>query len=283
MGALLAVALVGWGALAGSTAASAEAPPRGVLVAHALGSVDGITYSNSREAFLHSWALGRRWFEVDVELTADGQLACFHSGFEWRLGLVRPLGELALSQFLTTRFDDRLTTMSLAELLGLLRDRPAGRLVIDAGTLTARHLDTLDRTVAAVAPALRPRLLVECYWPGDVDLVRRSEAHHGPFGAIVLAPYQSDMRDTEVVALVATQRIEAVTLGAYRFNHELVRRLHEVGAVVLLHTVNDDDDFIRLAAAGADGFLTDSCTARGAALPTAAAQRQRLSAARRQP
>ena len=45
--------------------------PDGVLVAHALGGVDGQTYTNSVEAFEKSYRDGLRWFEVDLQRTAD--------------------------------------------------------------------------------------------------------------------------------------------------------------------------------------------------------------------
>ena len=47
-------------------------------VAHALGGVEGVAYSNSAQAFAHSLALGFRLFEVDLTFAGSGALVCFH-------------------------------------------------------------------------------------------------------------------------------------------------------------------------------------------------------------
>jgi len=48
------------------------------LIAHAMGSIYGLKYTNSLEAFKKSYMLGFRKFEVDVTLTSDNKVVCFH-------------------------------------------------------------------------------------------------------------------------------------------------------------------------------------------------------------
>jgi len=38
-------------------------------IAHACGGIDGATYTNSREAFIHNYELGHRIFEIDFNLS----------------------------------------------------------------------------------------------------------------------------------------------------------------------------------------------------------------------
>ncbi len=94
--ALLLVALVGaLGASAPAGAGADEAAPAPGsdasvpvdplfashrAVAHVLGGVEGVAYSNSAQAFAHSLALGFRLFEVDLAFTGSGTLVCFHKG-----------------------------------------------------------------------------------------------------------------------------------------------------------------------------------------------------------
>ncbi|MDR0958060.1 MAG: hypothetical protein LBM16_02485 [Clostridiales bacterium] len=47
-------------------------------IAHALGAVDGIAETNSLEAMQQSYDSGFRVFEVDLNLTTDGNLAAVH-------------------------------------------------------------------------------------------------------------------------------------------------------------------------------------------------------------
>lgn len=50
------------------------------IVAHAMGGINGHTYTNAWEAFVANYAQGTRVFEVDLLLSADDQLVGRH---EW--------------------------------------------------------------------------------------------------------------------------------------------------------------------------------------------------------
>lgn len=60
-------------------------------IAHALGGIDGQTYTNSKEAIENSYNKGVRLFEVDVKLTSDNKLVCVHGwskkDYEEKLGI----------------------------------------------------------------------------------------------------------------------------------------------------------------------------------------------------
>ena len=49
------------------------------LIAHAGGVIDSCTYTNSREAMLHSLAKGYRFIEFDLLFTSDSVLVAAHS------------------------------------------------------------------------------------------------------------------------------------------------------------------------------------------------------------
>lgn len=48
-------------------------------IAHALGEYNGIKYSNTKDAFEHSYKTGFRFFEVDLTITPDNEIVAFHS------------------------------------------------------------------------------------------------------------------------------------------------------------------------------------------------------------
>ena len=48
-------------------------------IAHAGGSIDGYTYTNSQEALLQSIASGYQYIELDLHEDADGKLICMHT------------------------------------------------------------------------------------------------------------------------------------------------------------------------------------------------------------
>jgi hypothetical protein len=60
------------------------------FVAHAMGSVSGLLYSNSLEAFQRNLGRGFRVFECDNVLLADGTALVAHDGLEANYGLDKP-------------------------------------------------------------------------------------------------------------------------------------------------------------------------------------------------
>ena len=48
------------------------------LIAHAMGAIDGVPYTNSLEAFQANYAAGFSVFEVDFGWSADGEPVCVH-------------------------------------------------------------------------------------------------------------------------------------------------------------------------------------------------------------
>ena len=48
------------------------------FIAHAMGNYKGIKYTNSVEAYKKSYLLGFRRFEIDISLTKDNYVICFH-------------------------------------------------------------------------------------------------------------------------------------------------------------------------------------------------------------
>ncbi len=52
-------------------------------IAHAMGEIDGYTYTNSMEAFLYNYEKGARYFEVDFDYL-DNHLICCHDYSKWK-------------------------------------------------------------------------------------------------------------------------------------------------------------------------------------------------------
>lgn len=92
------------------------------IVAHALGGIDGYTYTNSYEAFVESYNNGTRVFDADVERTSDGLLVLRHS---WQDNLnteyknkIRP----SFSEFKNTNIYNKYTPLSLEDFLYIMNE-----------------------------------------------------------------------------------------------------------------------------------------------------------------
>lgn len=86
-------------------------------VAHALGSIDGQLYTNSKEAFERNYAAGFRLFEVDLVQLKDGTVLAAHDRFEKRYGLQRSFAETTKNDLAGKLYLDKYTPMMGRELL----------------------------------------------------------------------------------------------------------------------------------------------------------------------
>lgn len=95
-----------------------------ITIAHAFGGIDGVSYTNSLEAFRENYAKGHRTFEVDFSVTSDGRLVCLHDWGTAQKNGVTAGGAASEEEFLAAKFAGKYTTLSLASLLALMKEYP---------------------------------------------------------------------------------------------------------------------------------------------------------------
>ena len=223
---------------------------RGPLaIAHRGGA--GLAAENTLEAFARSYALGVRYLETDVRMSADGHLVAFHdSGLHRVTGTRGRVRDLELAHLTTlpvqgggaivaladvlASFPDACFTIdvkeprTIAPLAELLRETGSIRRVCIAGA-RGRWLDELRRlTSDQLTTALSFRELAR--------LAARS-APSNAAGSFAHVPLR---------------------LGRMRvYTAEVVQRAHDIGVRVLVWTVNDSSTMHRLLDQGVDGIITD--------------------------
>jgi glycerophosphoryl diester phosphodiesterase len=242
------------------TEAWSKPSERNLHVAHALGAVDGVTYSNSLEALQTSTKNGLRWLEVDLHLTADGDLVCFHAGDEAKIGLAdQTVDEVSTRDFLRRKYRGRYSSMSFEQLLRRVQGLPDVILVTDTKEWEGDEVDAFIRHVASVDPGLVRRIVPQIYKRREVRYVNRMQRELGDFHSLIWTLYRvKKMSPEDVVAWVAEAGIPIVTMRKTRVTETFIRDLHAAGAVVLAHTVNDPTEIASLEALGVDGVYTDS-------------------------
>lgn len=232
-------------------------PLRGQLVAHALGAIDGNVKSNSREAFLHAYAGGTLWMEVDLSLTKDGVVVCFHRSHLRDIGAKRPVERMTAAEFLQHRFKGRYTLLTLRDLLALMQTHPDVTLVTDTKGWSPKMVEAVTRTLAE-HPDLARRVIPQLYRPEDEAPVFASRTQGWRFPLAILTLYLSRLSDEEVLAYAKERPlIPIIVMPTGRARPEFVRALHEAGKLVMVHTVNDHGQMLALARGGIDGFYTD--------------------------
>jgi len=232
----------------------------GILVAHALGGMDGKKHTNSKEAFLKSYAEGKRWFEVDLFVLADGNLVCYHRFLDERLGLKRgEARKLATEEFLKLKMDGQYTLLSFEDLLRLIKERPDAIIILDAKGWEEDKKDAMIRHLNHVDPALASQIIPQIYNPVELPLIEEIEAATGPFRTLIMALYLSIMTDQEVLSFVREENISIVmiTTESPRLERRFLKKLKKADRYVFMQAVDDPDEMKEWTAKGVNSFYTD--------------------------
>jgi hypothetical protein len=135
----------------------------GAYVAHALGEIDGVFYTDSRDAFVLNYERGFRTFEVDLVLLQDGSAFCAHDGTEWMYGLDKPFTEATAAELAGRLCLGKYTPLTGSDLLDLIKEYHDACFLLDTkrtaensnhailealvSEATERHLPVLDRVI----------------------------------------------------------------------------------------------------------------------------------------
>jgi glycerophosphoryl diester phosphodiesterase len=220
--------------------------PAPARIAHAAGSLRGLSYTNSLEALEHHYGRGVRWFELDFSRDAHGAWWAVHEWSEVRQRLGIPLdpGGRGLPERQPPGGAFQLA--SLERVLGWFGDHPDARLVTD----TKDDSRALLRGLEAAPPGLRARIHPQVYWISEYPLARA-----GGFGAPIFTTYRTRYPWWIIARFARRSPLLAVTVTRDEAA-EACRALS--GQVPLLtHTINDPAEAARLAAAGIAGVYTD--------------------------
>lgn len=181
-----------------------------IVVAHAGGAIDGIDYTNSREAVERTLAGGCRFIELDLVPSAEGHLIAFHTNFDMPDTLYSS-DPPSLAEFTGKKIWGRYTPLTIEDIDTLMRAHPQMILVVDK----TDDPDLLDRYFAPY----RDRVMVECF-----SMER--------FVAVSKRGYRYALLNYQAFGLIATLKQD--------LKHLLDSSEPRVGAVVMNHKMYRD-------------------------------------------
>lgn len=132
-------------------------------IAHAGGTIQGWRYSNSLEAVREALAHNIKYVELDLCITADGQLVAWHDwNWQWTY---TPTHE----QFMTHPVYNRFTPIDFAKMDSILSDNPQLSLVTDK----ISDPEIIERYFSKY----KKRVWVECFTEADYFALQESGFH----------------------------------------------------------------------------------------------------------
>jgi len=207
-------------------------------VAHALGSIDGRTYTNSKEAFELNYKKGFRIFEVDIVLLKDGTVFCAHNNVGSKYGLSKSFAETTMGELSGTLCLGKYTPLNGSQLLDLLNEYKDVYIITDTKYSHIAIMKILVAEAKKKYPSVLDRIIPHIAGASDLRQMRRIY----PFRYYMLALYRSSMNDDEVVEFVEDSNISAVMMWwDIRYTHEFKERLKRVGAVTYVHSLSDPE------------------------------------------
>lgn len=210
-------------------------------VAHAGGGVDGVKYTNSREAIVESLGRGFEWVEIDFAWTTDGVLVCMHGwGNNFRRLFERESADpVSLEEFKRDREGKRFRFLTLYDLAGVMEEYPKLKIVTDVKDNNLAALEVM----ADVLPDASERVIPQVYLPEEYEPTRLLG-----YEKIIWTLYNYDkQRDIDrVVAEMTGRDFAAICLSRERVKDGHAKRLAEFGVSTFAHTINDPEEWADL-------------------------------------
>ncbi|WP_310830414.1 phosphatidylinositol-specific phospholipase C/glycerophosphodiester phosphodiesterase family protein [Paenibacillus pedocola] len=235
------------------------------IIAHAMGGINGHTYTNTLDAFVANYEQGSRLFETDLLLTTDNKLIARH---EWTGNMSKLLGQLdvlpaakqgtvlSYNEVMDTPILELYSPLDIDKIMDLMIAYPDAYIVTDTKEhdpeLVTRQFRLIVEAAERKDPSLLERIVPQIYSRDMLDVVNKVYA----FPEVIYTLYQSQDSDEQVLAFVKDTGVE-ITMPVTRASKSFVRKLKRAGARVYVHTLNDEQEITKLSRMGVDGFYTD--------------------------
>lgn len=236
-------------------------------IAHALGEVDGQSYTNSKEAIENTLSKGVKLLEVDVKLTSDGKLACVHGwtkkDYEGKLGLTynKENSIMTYDEFMNIKIKNKYTTMSFEDLVNYMKEYSDIYVMIDIGRKS--YDETLQIYEEILNITNDKKVLNRLITGGHTTDMISAEKEVYDFKLINLYwsgdKLEEGLNTKEKFAEYCLKNnITSLSVSYANYSEELVEYMKEKGIIVYVFTVNDEETAKELLKSGVDIVGTDT-------------------------
>lgn len=221
------------------------------LITHAMGRIDGASYTNSLEAFIENYKKGYRYFEVDLIFTSDNKLVAKHD-WDSNNGTA-----LSYNEYMNSKINEKYTPLDFEDIVILMQTYKDVYIITDtketdqANTTKAFQYiyDTANSTDSSILDRIIPQTYSQDMYGWITDIYN--------FKDIIYTLYQSNDSDDQVIDFISKNGITKVTMSTSRFSAEFVDRLNQIHVSSFVHTINSTDDAETYISQGVYGFYTD--------------------------
>lgn len=242
------------------------------LVMHALGSIDGIPNTNSREALENSYQQGNRLLECDMIMTSDWELVACHDWVFWNRNteVEKPSGggqnEIyipTLEVFMEHKFLGKYTPLSFADLALFLKEHPDAYVITDTKYVEPEEIKVGFQELVDVirendCEEVLDRFIVQIYRGYMHGLIEQIY----PFDNYIFTLYKEkydggEEKMEEYAKFCMLYGVDVITMEAKYYHDELLDICNRYGLRLFVHTVNDPEEIAAFREKGV-GVYTDN-------------------------
>lgn len=225
-------------------------PP--IVIAHAGGSINQMTYTNSLEALNANYDKGFRFFEIDLSWTSDEELVAIH---DWEDALKAnflesdlPVSALRKNEFLKLHMKSELTQLSLEDVLRWAKTKKDTYIVTDIKSDNIKALIEINNKFTEYKQYVIPQVY---------NYMEYEKASSLGYPKIILTIYRMKTDPVELLKFALQKSPFAVTMPWQAVQSGLAFDLYRNNVRVYAHTVNELNHFLELRKMGVFGIYTD--------------------------
>ena len=227
-----------------------------IVILHAGGEDDGLTYLNAQETFSKYYAMGYRYFEYDFQLSNDGRLIGTHS---WDYLDVISL-DISYQEFKELKLSNGFTPVNEEWLIDTICNYPDVRFVIDANMPSTEDdvlvLQRIEEVGKINNVDLSKNIIPEIFSVEMWDIAKVTTTFDKYFFSKYKVPYTFDY----VLNTFDDSRIWGIALSTEVDDSFLnnLDKFKNAGKQVLFFTAETSDEVKKLKDYGATGVYVDN-------------------------
>lgn len=224
------------------------------VIRHACGGIDGMAYTNSKEALEQSILSGCGAVEIDFRFSSDGVLVCAH---DWDdIGLKKAPKAKA---FKNHKINGIYTTMTAETALKKLAGTKIFLIVDTKEKDTASVYKEIDRILSSIkgGTKYKKKVVPQIYSQDEYDILNEIYSYKRWILTLYKLKPGSAAEYKELAEFCKEKGIRTVTIPKNKVTAKRVSYFTDKGIRVATHTVNGEEEWSRLEGLGVAVFYTD--------------------------
>lgn len=229
-------------------------------VAHALGGYEGNIYNNTEEALINSIDNGYKFLEVDMQLTSDDELVCFHAfsnGTYSKTGIDYSGDIPNYDEFMSWKVQGKYKTIDAGTIIDYMCQYPDLLIDIDLkksdkGT-THKMISELVK-LADNDSEILDRILMQFYGYESYKFI--DDVYHFKYYQFIVT--QNDLKDiNRIVTFCKDNKITGLTINKEYITDKILKKLKSNKIYILSFTTDDEEEAKDLLSRGVNTICTN--------------------------